>query len=94
MYIPNVFNPTTNDNNLVMVFGGEDVEKIKSFLIFDRWGTAIRQYNDFAPNDPNKGWDGTFKGQKLDPGVFVYYAEILFKDGETEIFKGDVTLVR
>ena len=67
---------------------------VKSFLVFDRWGNALHEYHNFQPNDPATGWNGVYKGQPMNPGVFVYYAEVLFKDGETEIFKGDVTLIR
>lgn len=94
VYIPNVFNPNSDDNNLVMVFGGEDVERVELFQVYDRWGTALHEFRGFKPNDPVAGWDGRYKGQELTPAVFVYYAKVLFKDGETEIFKGDVTLVR
>jgi len=94
VYIPNVFNPNSADNGLLMVFGGEDVARVKSFLVFDRWGNAIHEYRDFLPNDPAAGWNGTYKGNALNPAVFVYFAEILFKDGELEVFKGDVSLIR
>lgn len=94
VYIPNIINPNSSENGLVMVFGGVDVAEVKAFLIFDRWGNAIHEYRGFMPNDPTKGWNGTYKGEALNPAVFVYYAEILFKDGELEVFKGDVTLIR
>ena len=45
---------------------------------------------NFQPNDPSEGWDGTLAGKALNPAVFVYYAEVEFTDGRTEIFKGDV----
>jgi len=45
------------------------------------------------PNDPNYGWDGTYNGKTMKPAVFVWYAEIEFKDGVTEIFKGDSALI-
>jgi gliding motility-associated-like protein len=94
VYIPNVFAPNSSTNNVVMVFGGEDVERVLSFRVFDRWGEALYEVTDFQPNDPDTGWGGQYKGQDLPPAVFVYYAEILFKDGETQVFKGDVTLIR
>ncbi len=94
VYIPNIIKPNSSENGLIMVFGGIDVARVKSFLIFDRWGNAIHEYRDFLPNDPASGWNGTYKGEALNPGVFVYFAEILFKDGELEVFKGDVTLIR
>ncbi|MEZ4965259.1 MAG: gliding motility-associated C-terminal domain-containing protein [Saprospiraceae bacterium] len=95
VYIPNIFYPESQDNNsLFMIFGGEDVELIKSFQVFDRWGALVHEYYDFLPNDISSGWDGTVRGDKATPAVFVYYAEILFKDGETILYKGDVTLYR
>lgn len=94
VYIPNAFNPASNENNLVMIYGGVDVELVKSFRIFDRWGNALFEQRNFTPNDPANGWDGRFKGEEMNPGVFVYEAEILFKDGETVVYKGDVTLIR
>ena len=77
-----------------MIFGGEDVEEIKSFQVFDRWGALVHEFYNFQPNDISSAWDGTVRGDKATPAVFVYYAEILFKDGELIIYKGDVTLYR
>ena len=94
VYIPNVFTPGSSENNILTVFGGPDVARIKSFLLFDRWGDAVHEVRDFEKNDLSKGWNGTARGQDVNPGVFVYYAEVLFIDGETVLFKGDVTLVR
>ncbi len=96
VYIPNAFSPDGDGNNdLFMIFAGPNqVEKVRSFLVFNRWGEAVFQYYDFQPNDPAYGWDGTFRGRPLNPAVFTWYAEIEFKDGRVELFKGDVHLVR
>ncbi|MFT4665268.1 MAG: hypothetical protein ACI9XB_002223, partial [Gammaproteobacteria bacterium] len=48
--------------------------------------------NNFFANDPDQGWDGRFRGDFLNPGVFIYYAEVLFKDGRIELLKGDVMI--
>jgi len=40
------------------------------------------------------GWDGMFKGQKMQPAVFAYMAYVLFDDGLVKLYKGDVTLMR
>jgi hypothetical protein len=97
VFVPNVFAPdNTADggNDIFTVFGGEDVEAVKSLRVFNRWGKAVFENQDFAPNDPTAGWDGRVKGDKAEPAVFVYIAEVLFKDGETVQYRGDVTLVR
>jgi hypothetical protein len=49
----------------------------------------------FETNDPDGiGWDGTFNGEELNPGVFVYYMDVECINGERTIKKGDITLLR
>ena len=46
------------------------------------------------PDAIEYGWDGTHRGEKLDVSVFIYLADIEFKDGTRRLYKGDVTLVK
>ncbi len=96
IYVPNAFSPNGDGNNdLFMIFAGPNqVEKVRNFLVFNRWGETVFEYHNFDPNNPAYGWDGTFRGQPLNPAVFAWYAEIEFKDGRVELFEGDVQLVR
>jgi hypothetical protein len=96
VYVPNVFNPDSDDpNNAVLtIFAGIDVVKIKKWLIFDRWGSAVFEVDERQPNDPGMFWDGNVRGKKGGSAVYVWYAEIEFLDGRTETFEGDVTLKR
>ena len=65
-------------------------------MIFDRWGDKVFLAEDFAPNDVEAGWDGTSqeKADEYNVGVFVYVAEVTFKDGTVKQYSGDVTLIR
>ena len=93
LFIPNVFSPNNDGNNdKFIIFGGNKVQNIESFLVFNRWGETVYQFYDFQVNDPNAGWDGTHRGQPLNNGVFVYLVEVSFIDGEKKIYKGDVLL--
>jgi gliding motility-associated-like protein len=95
VYIPNGFSPNDDGaNDTFLIYAGDDVVQVNSFSIYNRWGGLLFEANDFQPNDPAFGWDGTHMGQELDPAVFVYAAEIVFVDGRVEIFKGDVLLVK
>ena len=95
VFIPNAFSPDDNGvNDIFYINAGQDVAEVKRFVIFSRWGEVMFSQENFQPNDPSMGWDGFFKNQRLNPGVFVYMAEIEFKDGFIEIYKGDVTLDR
>ncbi|HMN88568.1 MAG TPA: gliding motility-associated C-terminal domain-containing protein, partial [Saprospiraceae bacterium] len=98
VFVPTAFSPNGDgSNDRLVFFGGPDVRSVKSMQIFTRWGEKVFEKRDFQPNDPEYGWDGTFRGagnRTLNPGVFVYVAEVEFIDGEVEIFKGDVTLIK
>ena len=96
VYVPNVFNPASSEpfNNQLMIQGGTGVAKVKSWQIFDRWGSAVFTVSDFPPNDPAYAWDGKVKGDEGNTGVYAWFAEIEFIDGEVQLFKGDVTIVR
>jgi gliding motility-associated-like protein len=95
IYIPNAFSPNDDGiNDRFHIFGGVGIGTIKSFRVFSRGGDLVHERTNFQPNDPMDGWDGKFHGQFMNTGVFVFMAEIEFVDGATEIFKGEVMLMR
>lgn len=94
VFIPSGFTPDDDGvNDRFTIFAAEEVESVKSLKIFDRWGSMVFENSDFPPNVESEGWDGTFKGSMLRPGVFVYHAVIEYKDGVTEDIYGDITLL-
>lgn len=99
IYIPNAFSPNGDgENDFFEIFAGDDVLHIKSFMIFDRWGGLLYEASDFAPNDPNMRWDGQITNGKSNStfmsNTFVYVVEAEFVDGATEIFSGEISVVR
>jgi gliding motility-associated-like protein len=96
VFIPNAFSPNEDNNNdLLNVFGDNHVRRIKSFQIFDRWGSLVYRAIDFAPNDRTIGWNGRgSNGQILTGDVYIYWAEIEFFDGSVITKMGDVSLIR
>ncbi|GAB4494843.1 MAG: hypothetical protein OHK0019_22310 [Saprospiraceae bacterium] len=94
VYIPNAIAPESTDNFSFTVYGDERVLRVRSLQIYDRWGGQMALIQDFAPNDPAQGWDGTYRGKVVQPGVYVYWTEVEYADGSTEIFSGDVTVLR
>ena len=78
-----------------MIFADiKNIEAVKEFKVYDRWGEMVHEYYNFLPNDPAHGWDGNLQGKQLNSGVYVYYAEIEMSDGRIEFYKGDVFLKR
>ncbi|HEY3387379.1 MAG TPA: gliding motility-associated C-terminal domain-containing protein, partial [Saprospiraceae bacterium] len=95
IYIPNVFSPNDDGiNDHVTVFTDDKVRKIVYLEIFDRWGNQVFVANNILPNDPLLGWDGSFRGKKMNPAVFVYIARVELINGDTVDRKGDITIIR
>jgi gliding motility-associated-like protein len=95
IYIPNIFSPNgDNINDRLVISAGADVEEISSMIIFDRWGNMVYSADHFSPNDLSHSWDGTLKGQLLNPGVFAYRLIAKYRDGTEQIRYGDVTMIR
>lgn len=94
VFIPNAFSPDGDGyNDYFTIYGGVDVEEVVSLNIFNRWGDLVFSKNNFQPNDDLIGWNGFFKGKNVNNGVYIYTAEILFKDGISERFSGDISIV-
>ena len=98
VFIPSGFSPNGQGEGINEVFfvqaDPDVVKEITQFRVYNRWGEAVSVFNNIPVNDPNFGWDGTFRGQMMNPAVFVYVVEVLLLDGSTEVFEGDVTLMR
>ena len=96
VHVPTGFSPNDDGvNDLLLVHGRQmDGTLISSFQVYDRWGELIYQANDFELNDASIGWDGTFRGKEMNPGVYVWVLEIRYLDGYSEVLKGSTTLIR
>ena len=95
VYVPTAFSPNGDQlNDVLTIFASDQIETVNLFRVYDRWGNHVYEAYDFPPNDVNFGWDGTYRGKELDPAVFVWYAEITMPSGRTEVFKGDVAVMR
>ncbi len=105
IFQPNVITPDSQDENSIFVLGfGRQVERVTRFSIYDRWGGLIYTDVDIGINQDNqmeRGWNGRFGaglGQssalQVNPGVFAWFAEVLFIDGVTIAFSGDLTVLK
>ena len=88
-YLPSAFTP--NDDGLNDTYGLSNpfaIQQLQSFEIFDRWGSRV-----FASVHPFQRWDGSFKNQDLNPGVFRYKVRFICNGEEKEDF-GTLMLMR
>jgi gliding motility-associated-like protein len=86
--VPNVFTPNGDGVNEEFNVYGYGFETML-FQVFDRWGEKM-----FETTDPKVGWDGTFKGVAMPPGVYVFLVKALYIDGQEGFKKGSVTILK
>jgi gliding motility-associated-like protein len=94
IFIPNTFTPNGSGTNDIFYPRGSGIFTIKLLRIFNRWGEVVFEKVNFSPNDPNAGWDGTVKGNKVNSDVFVYTAEVLCENNTAIILNGNIALLR
>lgn len=95
VYIPSAFSPNGDGrNDLFYLFGDESVSSIPHLQIFDRWGELLYDETALLPNQPDRAWDGRFRGQPMPAGIYVYVAKVAFINGRTLSFSGEVHLIR
>lgn len=56
--------------------------------ILNRWGNLL-----FEWTDPSMGWDGTYRGKPVSPGVYFYVITATGSDGIRYSKKGDINLL-
>ena len=89
LFVPTAFTPNGDGKNDVFRVSNVTFQRLQEFKVFNRWGQEI-----FSTNDIKKGWDGSWKGQPQDMGVYQYIIKLASPEGRIETYKGDVTLVR
>jgi len=93
IYIPNAFSPNGDGHNdFFTAYAGNNVHHIKTLTVVDRWGNVLFSKSELTAGQETEGWDGTFKGKAVQPGVYLYQMEVQFTDGAKETILGDVTI--
>lgn len=87
---PDAFTP--NQDNVNDFFRGicERVVFLE-MKVYNRWGELV--FEEQGANNLN-GWDGTYKGRDANLGVYVYKVNVQFEDGTTEMYMGNLSLIR
>jgi gliding motility-associated-like protein len=93
LMVPNAFSPDLsgpggsgqNDRFIPLLRG------VKQFTmwVFNRWGELL-----YETSDPERGWDGYYKGVLCQQDVYVYKIKATFEDGRELVKMGDIHLMR
>jgi gliding motility-associated-like protein len=89
VYVPSAFTPNGDGKNDVFRVAHLGHNTLREFRVFNRWGEEV-----FSTISNKDGWDGTYKGQPQEVGVYYYLIRVVYPDGRERRFKGDVTLIR
>ena len=90
-YIPTVFSPNNDGiNDLLIVETSSNPVDIQSLQIFDRWGNLLF----VQTSSPPFIWDGTFKNQRVQSGVYIVKMKYKDQDGRDKYYVSDITLIR
>ncbi|WP_236979349.1 gliding motility-associated C-terminal domain-containing protein [Membranihabitans maritimus] len=94
--IPNAFTPNGDGNNdLLTVIPGPGVQSIQSFQVYDRYGGLLWQQENINPAEAQiTGWDGSVKGQRANPGLYLLLVKVQFIDGLVVQRREDVLLIK
>lgn len=88
MYVPNAFSPNGDGHNDILFVRGICLESL-TFMVFNRWGEKV-----FETIDQKVGWNGSYRGEDANTGVYVYRLEGKTYDGKGFSLKGNITLIR
>jgi gliding motility-associated-like protein len=87
--IPSAFTPNNDGLNDIFRVVGMKNQKLVAFSVYNRWGQQV-----FTTANKEQGWNGTFNGVPQDMGVYNYMLIISLDDGNNQVYKGEVTLIR
>ncbi|MGB3798894.1 MAG: PKD domain-containing protein [Lewinella sp.] len=96
MYLPNIFSPNGDGYNDRFGFDVKrnTIKRVKYLRVISRYGAVVYECQDCLTNSVGEGWDGTVGGQPAEQSVYIWAAEVEFIDGSSQLFTGDVTLLR
>ncbi|MEZ4885710.1 MAG: gliding motility-associated C-terminal domain-containing protein [Chitinophagales bacterium] len=88
--VPTAFSPNGDGvNDQILPVLNQGVELIK-FAIYNRSGEPV-----FETSNPLEGWDGIFKNDKQNVGVYPYYLEAVDRNDQDKplLVRGNITLI-
>ena len=88
VFIPNTFSPNGDGVNDKLFVRSGILDRF-TFRIYSHWGQKV-----FETHDLNEGWDGTFKGEPCQNGVYDYHFQGICVGGDEFEVSGNVMLVR
>jgi gliding motility-associated-like protein len=85
---PDAFSPNDDGVNDIFYVRGGPFTKM-NLKIYDGWGELIHESNEIEG-----GWDGSYKGQKVQMGVYIYIVDAIGENENVYKIQGNVTVIK
>lgn len=86
--VPSAFSPNGDNINDVFFIPAIGFERI-DFQVFNRWGEKV-----YHSLNPDFRWDGSYQGQAVPEGVYIYTLRAYGLNGRQYDKKGSLTIIR
>ncbi|RIV17361.1 gliding motility-associated C-terminal domain-containing protein [Fibrisoma montanum] len=93
--VPNSFSPNGDGiNDQFTILSSPCVKQVRLLIVYNRWGQVIFYGTNESNQNSSVSWDGTFRGEAADVGVYPY--QILFESpvGGVRKHSGALLLLR
>lgn len=87
LFIPNAFTPNGDGLNDTFGVSGEAIKEFH-LKIFNRWGEVI-----YESNNVKDRWDGTYMGEKVPEGTYIYTVTAAGASGKRQSKEGRVKVI-
>lgn len=87
--MPNAFSPNNDGTNDKFCIPYNVCISKFDLKIYDRWGARV-----FQTTSMTECWDGTYKGEPLSKGLYVYYFDAVLSTGEEFHKQGNISLIK
>jgi gliding motility-associated-like protein len=87
--LPNAFSPNGDGTNDAFCIPYNVCISTFELKIYDRWGEKV-----FETNNMQNCWDGTYKGEMLNRGLYVYYLDAVLSTGDAYHRQGNISLIK
>jgi len=92
--IPTAFTPNGDGvNDFLDVFGTPNT-LITEFTVYDRNGVMLYIGRNMDTNSELNGWDGTYRGELMPAGPYIWTVAAVFPDGREDKYSGSTHLLR
>lgn len=86
--VPNAFTPFSSP-------GVNDIFRVSHYSLVQFEGYILNEWGEelFRWSDPDQGWDGTFRGKQVAPGVYYYVISARGSDDKNYLLRGSVNII-